>query len=129
MRITRLRLRNLKAHRDLDLELSPGLTVVRGPNESGKTTLQRALEVALYRKVTASGAEIDGLRSWGAPDEERPWVAVDFVQEDLDGTRTGSLEKDFRGAKGTVRLVVEGETVTDPARADEMVAELTGIPS
>lgn len=129
MRIARLRLRNLRAHRDLDLELAPGLTVVRGPNEAGKTTLQRALEVALYRKVTASGAEIDGLRTWGAGDDERPWVAVEFVQEDLDGTRAGSLEKDFRGPKGTVRLDFDGETVTDPARADELLADLTGIPS
>jgi DNA repair exonuclease SbcCD ATPase subunit len=129
VRITRLRLRDLKVHRDLDLKLAPGLTVVRGPNESGKTTLQRALELALFRKVTAGGAEIEGLRSWTSDDEGRPWIAVDFVQEDLDGTRAGTLEKDFRGAKGTVRLVIGGETVTDPARADEILADLTGIPS
>jgi uncharacterized protein YhaN len=129
VRITRLRLRDLKVHRELDLELASGITVVRGPNEAGKTTLQRALELALFRKVTASGAEIDALRSWGAGDEGRPWIAMDFVQDDPEGTREGSLEKDFRGAKGTVRLVLDGETVTDPARVDEILADLTGIPS
>ncbi|HSW43136.1 MAG TPA: AAA family ATPase [Patescibacteria group bacterium] len=128
MRITRLRLRDLKVHRDLDLELAPGLTVVRGPNESGKSTLQRALELALFRKVTAGGAEIDALHSWGSPDDERPWVAIEFIQEDPEGTRVGTLEKDFRGPKGTVKLVLDGETVTDPARVDEILADLTGIP-
>jgi DNA repair exonuclease SbcCD ATPase subunit len=128
VRITRLRLRGLKVHRDLDLELARGLTVVRGPNEAGKTTLQRALELALFRKVTAGGAEMDALRSWDSPADERPWVALDFVQEDPEATRVGTLEKDFRGARGTATLVLDGETVTDPARVDEILADLTGIP-
>lgn len=128
MRITRLRLRGLKVHRDLDLELAPGLTVVRGPNEAGKTTLQRALELALFRKVTAAGAEMDALRSWGSAAEDRPWVGLDFVQEDPEATRIGTLEKDFRGAKGTATLILDGEKVTDPARVDEILADLTGIP-
>ena len=42
---------------------------------------------------------------------------------------TGRLEKAFRGAKGTVRLDLDGEATTDPARADELLAELTGIPT
>ena len=129
MRITRVRVRDFRVHRDLDLELAPGLTVIRGPNEAGKSTLQRALEVGLFRRVTAGGAEIDGLRSWDAGDEGRPAVRLDFVQEDLEGIREGSVSKDFRGSRGTVRLDLDGAMTTDPARADELLAELTGIPS
>ena len=130
MRITRLQLRNVRRHADLDLALSPGLTVIRGPNESGKSTIQRALELALTRRVTSGSGDMDGMRSWNAGDEERPWVRIEFEQEDIEnGTRTGSLEKAFRGNKGTVRLEADGETITDPARADELLADLTGIPS
>ena len=129
MRITRVRVRDFRVHRDLDLDLAPGLTVIRGPNEAGKTTLQRALEVGLFRRVTASGSEMDNLRSWDAGDDVRPAVQLDFVQEDLEGTRVGSVLKDFRGARGSVRLELDGQVTTDPARADELLAELTGIPS
>ncbi|HEX7221672.1 MAG TPA: ATP-binding protein, partial [Candidatus Limnocylindrales bacterium] len=60
MRITRLTVRDLRRYRDFDVPLSPGLTIVHGPNEAGKTTIQRALELVLTRKVTSAGAEMDG---------------------------------------------------------------------
>ena len=130
MRITRLQLRNVRRHADLDLALAPGLTVIRGPNESGKSTIQRALELALTRRVTSGSGDMDGMRSWNAGEEDRPWVRIEFEQDDLEnGMRTGSLEKAFRGNKGTVRLDADGETITDPGRADEVLADLTGIPS
>ena len=44
MRITRVRVRDFRVHRDLDLELAPGLTVIRGPNQAGTTTLPGARE-------------------------------------------------------------------------------------
>ena len=129
MRITRLQLRNVRRHTDLDLTLAPGLTVVRGPNESGKSTIQRALELALTRRVTSGSGDLDGMRSWGSGEDERPWVRIEFEQEDDDGTKSGALEKAFRGQRGAVRLDVNGESITDPARADEVLAELSGIPS
>src|SRR6185437_11243755 len=114
VRITRLQLRKVRRHADLDLQLSPGMTVIRGPNESGKSTIQRALELALTRRVTSGSGDMDGMRSWNAGDEDRPWVRIEFEQDDLEnGTRTGSLEKAFRGNKGTVRLEADGETITD----------------
>jgi DNA repair exonuclease SbcCD ATPase subunit len=129
VRISRLQLRNVRRHADLDLQLAPGLTIVRGPNESGKSTIQRAIELALTRRVTSGSADLDGMRSWNASDDDRPWVRIEFEQEDLDGVRTGTLEKAFRGSRGTVKLELDGETITDPARADEVLADLTGIPS
>jgi DNA repair exonuclease SbcCD ATPase subunit len=130
VRITRLQVRNVRRHTDLDLALAPGLTVIRGPNESGKSTVQRAIELALTRRVTSGSADIDGLRTWGAAkDDDRPWVRLEFEQDEEEGTNTGSLEKSFRGPKGTVLLQVDGQTVTDPTLADQVLAELTGIPS
>ncbi|HEY4632872.1 MAG TPA: AAA family ATPase [Candidatus Limnocylindrales bacterium] len=130
MRIRRVQLRDMRRYRELDIDLHPGVTVVRGPNESGKTTIQRAIELALTRRVTSTAAELDGLRPWDAGDEARPWVALEFEQEEEDGRlATGTLDKSFGGAKGTVLLEYDGQTVSDPALADQVLAELSGIPT
>lgn len=130
MRITRLTVTDLRSHRGTHtFDLAPGLTVIRGPNEAGKSTLQRALELALTRRATSSSNDLDGLRPWNGTDDLRPAVALDFEHEDEDGSHTGHLEKSFRGARGQVRLDIDGETITDPLRADERLADLTGIPS
>ena len=131
MRITRLALRDVRRYRELEIPLSGGLTIVHGPNEAGKTTIQRAIELALTRKVTSGGADMDALRPWDAGDgPARPEIALTFEVEDEErGVREGSLEKVFRGAKGTVRLELDGELITDPTLADQALAELTGIPS
>jgi DNA repair exonuclease SbcCD ATPase subunit len=130
MRITRLSVRDFRRYREFEVPLAPGLTIVHGPNEAGKTTIQRALELILTKKATTSAAEMDGLRSWDAPDDARPVIAMDFeVEDEESGTRKGSIEKAFRGAKGTVRLEYDGEVITDPTLADQALAELTGIPT
>jgi DNA repair exonuclease SbcCD ATPase subunit len=130
VRITRLTLRDFRRYRELEIPLSPGLTIVHGPNEAGKTTIQRAIELALTRKVTSGGADMDSLRSWDAAEDARPVIGIQFeIDDDERGVRTGTLEKEFRGAKGTVRLEVDGTTITDPTLADQALAEMTGIPS
>ncbi len=130
MRISSIRLRNLRRHDDLTVDLAPGLTVVRGPNESGKSTLQRAIELALTRKVTASGIEMDSWVRWEAGAGERPEIGMAFTWVDEDGaTHEGRLEKWFLGSKGLVRLELDDTAITDPARADEELAALSGIPS
>ena len=130
MRIRRLQVRDLRRYRELDIDLAPGVTVVRGPNEAGKTTIQRAIELALTRRVTsAPPTSRPCVRGMPAPDA-RPWVAIEFEQDEEDGrSATGTLAKTFAGAKGVVDLQYDGQTVTDPTLADQVMAELTGVPT
>ncbi|MBI3997514.1 MAG: AAA family ATPase [Armatimonadetes bacterium] len=64
MIITRVRLRRFKRFADWQSGFASGLTVIRGPNEAGKTTVMEAVFEALFgnpgRADTASR-----LRSWG----------------------------------------------------------------
>jgi uncharacterized protein YhaN len=130
MRITKLSVKDFRRYREFEVPLAPGLTIIHGPNEAGKTTIQRALELILTRKATSNAAEMDGLRPWDASLEARPVIAIDFVVEDEEnGIQHGSIEKAFRGAKGTVKLEIGGQVITDPTLADQALAELTGIPT
>ncbi len=129
MRVRKLSGKDFRRYREFDIDFAPGVTVIRGPNEAGKTTIQRALELALTRRATSTAAEVEALRPWGAPPEARSVITVEFEQDDEDGQKIGMLEKTFAGNKGTVRLDYEGQTITDPNLADQVMAELTGIPT
>ncbi|MBA3236370.1 MAG: AAA family ATPase, partial [Chloroflexi bacterium] len=129
MRVRRLSGRDFRRYRTFDIEFAPGLTVIRGPNEAGKTTIQRALELVLTRRATSAAADLEALRPWGAPPEARPAITVEFEGDDEDGRKVGTLEKTFAGSKGTVRLEYDGQSISDPVLADQVMAELTGIPT
>jgi hypothetical protein len=124
VRITRLRLQNVKRHADLELELAPGLTVIRGPNEAGKSTVQRAIEMGLFRRPTSTSDELDGVRRWGAADSP-PTVTIGFEEEGV----AGQLVKVFAGQKGTVELRTNDDVQTDPATVDHVITNLTGLPT
>ena len=125
MRIRRLQVRDLRRYRELDIDLAPGVTVVRGPNEAGKTTIQRAIELALTRRVTSSAADLEALRPWDAEPDARPWIAIEFEQDEEDGRKaTGTLEKTFAGQKGTVE-----PRVRRPARSPTRPSPTRSWPS
>ncbi|MHB8959359.1 MAG: ATP-binding protein [Candidatus Limnocylindrales bacterium] len=130
MRITSLSVRNLGRHRDARWVLDPGMTVVRGPNESGKSTLQHALELVLTRPATSTAPDLDALRTWGAGPSAAPAVAITFSWDDEEGAiHEGRLAKVFAGVNGAARLELDGRPVADPARAEETFAELSGVPT
>ena len=131
MRIRRLQVRDLRRYRELDIDLAPGVTVVRGPNEAGKSTIQRAIELAITRRVTSGAADLESLRPWDAEPDARTWIAIEFEQEEEEGRKaTGTLQKTFAGQRGTVDLQYDGgAAITDPTLADQVIAELTGIPT
>ena len=124
MNVTRLRLENFKRHTELEMELVGGLNVVRGANEAGKTTIQRALEMVLFRRPTSSSQDLDETRPW-RDTEADPVVEIDFDDDNAGGT----LRKTFAGQRGTVELRLGDETFTDPAAVEAQVARLTGLPS
>lgn len=128
MRISRLQLHDFKRYRDLQIDLAPGLTIVRGPNEAGKTTIAKAIELGLTGSVASVRSDLDTLRSWDAATAARPTVAIEFTDDAGAAERRGTIQKSF-GPVGSATFTLDGETTIDPARVDQILADLTGIPT
>jgi len=122
MRLLNCQLQNVRLHGDLTLAFSPGLTLIGGPNESGKSTLVEALHRALFLRATATGAPVEALRS--RLHMGQPVVQLRFAARN----DTWTLRKRFSGSSGQVSLEGEGSAsrFSGPT-AEEVLAELLGV--
>ncbi|MFV2062354.1 MAG: ATP-binding protein [Chloroflexota bacterium] len=123
MRITKLRLSDFKRHARLEIEPAAGLTIIRGPNEAGKSTIQTALELGLFRKADSMARDVQALRRWGSL--EPPLVEIDF---EADG-ESGRLRKRFAGQHAAAELAYGERSSTDNTFIEERIGAFTGIPS
>jgi DNA repair exonuclease SbcCD ATPase subunit len=122
MRLLNCQLQNVRLHGDLELNFSPRLTLIGGPNESGKSTLVEALHRALFLKAAATGAPVEALQS--RLHMGQPTVQIGFEAKG----DTWSLRKRFSGSTGQVSLQAEstGRPLTGPA-AEDKLAQLLGV--
>ena len=86
MRLANLSLTNFRSYRQLDIALSPGLTVVAGDNAEGKSNLLEAVYLLAIGKSYRAAVERD-LVSWQAAEEG----GYAMLAASLDG-RGGPLE-------------------------------------
>lgn len=118
MRLVHCRICNVRVHRELSLDFAPGLTLVGGANETGKSTLLEALHRVLFLRATASGAVVDALHSRTHPGV--PTVELTFEARG----RCWRLHKEFGGSRGRTELhPSKGSPLTGP-EAEEMLATL-----
>lgn len=71
--------KNLRSHSSFESDLKSGVTVITGPNGSGKTTIIEAIYSAL-QGTALKGSDIDMLKN------NQPWWRVDITLD--DNTRT-----------------------------------------
>jgi energy-coupling factor transporter ATP-binding protein EcfA2 len=135
-RISRIQLRDLRRHRAFDASFSPGLTIVKGPNEAGKSTLAEAIELAL---TPAGGRTAAELRSWSAAPDAAPTVTIAFSVDpetgladgrpDIPGVQAGQVTRTWGPAGVATTLTLDGISISDPAAIDARLVALTGLPS
>ncbi|MDG5499171.1 AAA family ATPase [Marinobacter sp. BGYM27] len=119
MKLQRLRIEQLRQFRKpfvLD-NLQPGLNLIHGPNESGKSTLVRSIRAAFFERYRSTA--VDDLRPWG-DSAAAPTIELDFEHDN----RSWHLTKSFLQRK-RCDLTVDTETYSEDD-AEEKLAELLG---
>lgn len=96
MRIHRLRVTDFAGIREADVEFGPGLNVLYGPNDLGKSTLAEAIRLALLLPCTST--HIDDYVPWSGG--QNPVVELTFESE---AQRIWRVRKEFRKS-GTATL-------------------------
>ena len=120
MRLRSCRLRQVRQHGDLELSFGTRLTLIGGPNETGKSTLVEALHKGLFLRSTATGRGVEELRSRthaGLPDIEIRFEASGELWQ---------LRKRFAGASGTCQLSGSSSPALNGPAAEERLAQLLG---
>lgn len=111
MHVTRIAVRHWRGLDDLAVEdLAPGLNLICGPNEAGKSRLVQALWYALFESSKGQAENKKALASWGVG-AEKPRVEVEF---ELAGVRW-TVEKQFLGTGTNTALRSTSERLTDEA--------------
>lgn len=120
MRLTRLKVSELRQFRQpYELaDLQPGLNLIAGPNEAGKSTLVRAIRAAFFERHRSTA--VDDLRPWG-DSAATPTVELDFTH----GEEAYRLRKAFLSKK---RCELQaGSRRLEGAQAEDFLAGLLGF--
>ena len=120
MRLLSARVRDYRRHRDLPISFDPRVTVIAGPNQSGKSTLAEALHRALFLPVKTGGELLKAMQS--DPFLAEPEVELSF---EAAGERW-ELRKRFAGARGSASLRDSAGRSLQGEDAEEKLAQLIG---
>ena len=90
MLITKIILRDFGKFGDFTADFSPGLNLIKGPNEAGKSTLAGAVATALFADPVSGTGQVAEAVRWG--ENRAPFLEAVL---DVDGTKY-KLTKDFQ---------------------------------
>ncbi|MDO8684516.1 MAG: AAA family ATPase, partial [Armatimonadota bacterium] len=121
MILRNLNLYNYKKFDQLALQIGPGLTVIKGRNEAGKSTVQDALMLSLFGDPRSRAAAVNQRRRWGRDSYFK--VELEF---DWDG-QAFKLEKDFDAKTEHLTNICNGEELTERDAIHRRLAEMTGL--
>ena len=114
-----VKIKNFKALQDFERAFEPGVNIIFGPNEVGKSTFLDALHAGFFVKADSKGQEVEGFHSWEGRGD--PFVTVSFQHNGNEYL----LEKRFLGERqGRLACAATG---LDLPNKDRIQEELAGM--
>lgn len=121
MQIQRLHVKRFRKFDDQAFEFGSGLTIVRGDNEAGKSTIVLALVAALFYDPKKNNKDIRSLQSWRS--DMLPEILIDF---EYDGFLY-RLIKDFEKKEILLTQTDKNLKLDTFKPIDDLVKEALGI--
>ncbi len=90
MNISKLKINKYKKFKGLELEFKPGINVIIGNNEAGKSTVVKAILDALFLNSMSKTKDVKETQSWY--ESTLGLITMDFV---LGKNKKYSISKDF----------------------------------
>ena len=115
--IKQLRMKNFRQHLDKTINFTAGVSVIRGLNEKGKTTIFEAIAYAMFGTRALRNGDVS---SWGEPRDSHE---VHLTLE------VGGVEYAIKRNKRSAEIRYDGEFVTGQAPTSEFLAQLLGMPT
>lgn len=102
-------------------QFQPGLQVVQGPNEAGKTSLRRAITTVLFAAARTRDQKILGLKNWKS---EGMRIELEFQH----GGEVYRLERDFGQGKEVLEVVDGDERWTHKEQIEHQIRTMLPVP-
>ena len=122
MIITRLKMENWMKIQQLILEFKPGINLIYGPNEIGKSSIIEAIKMAITGNAGSTAEKYRKLPTWGKGDKAR--VELFFTTRDNENYH---ILKSFPGGNAELYSNI-GKLPKNPKEMQEELYEILGLP-
>lgn len=124
MIIKSLNLQNYKQFEDKELDFKSGLNVIKGPNESGKSSVVGSLYTIFFTDATSrSKKDVSELAKWGSDELFKLTVNFEYKNKDIE------LTKDFVAKTAELIDLETSKKIKDSEKIQIAVNRALGIDS